>query len=67
MNPDELLKQPTISVREAASLLQVGAGTVYEAVRAERFPGVLRVGRRIRISTAALRRWLDESGRTEGW
>jgi excisionase family DNA binding protein len=53
------LNQPTCSVEEAADLLGVGRGTLYEAIRRDEFPGVLRVGRRIRISTAALRRFLD--------
>jgi excisionase family DNA binding protein len=62
MTPAELLEQPTLSVGQAAEVVGVGRATVYEAIRAGSFPGVLRVGRRIRISTAALRRWLEAEG-----
>lgn len=59
MTADEILAQPTCSVAEAAALLGVGRGTLYEAARRGELPFVLRVGRRIRVSTAGLRAWLE--------
>jgi excisionase family DNA binding protein len=59
MTPAELLARPTLSVDEAAVVLGVGRGTLYEAIRRDEFP-VLRIGRRIRVSSAVLRRMLDE-------
>jgi excisionase family DNA binding protein len=58
MTPAELLARPTVSVDEAAVLLGVGRGTLYEAIRRDEFP-VLRIGRRIRVSSAVLQRMLD--------
>ncbi len=64
MTVDELAANPTCSVEQAAALIGVGRGTAYEAIRVGQFPGVLRVGRRIRISSSSLLRYLD--GRDEG-
>ncbi len=66
MNPADLLQHPTLSVREAAELLGVGAGTLYELVRRDGFPPARRIGRRVVISTTALRRWLEAEGDVAG-
>lgn len=54
--------QPTISVTDAAKLLGVSRGHAYEAARRGDLP-TIRLGRRIVVPTAALRRLLgiDES------
>ena len=41
-------------VEEAAELLGCGKSTVYDAIARDELPGVLRLGRRILISKAAL-------------
>lgn len=46
-----------LSVEEAASVLGIARGTAYAAVRAGEIPSV-RVGKRLLVPTAALRRLL---------
>lgn len=53
-NPRET---PTVSVEEAGRLLGISRGSAYEAVKAGEIPSV-RLGRRIVVPTAALRRLL---------
>lgn len=50
-------QQPTMGVEEVAELLGVGRSTAYEAVRRGDLPS-FRLGRRIVIPTAAVRRLL---------
>jgi excisionase family DNA binding protein len=47
------------SINEAAESLGISRGTVYEAIRAGRFPA-LRLGRRQLIPVEGLRRWVAE-------
>jgi excisionase family DNA binding protein len=56
--------RPTMSVDEFAIAAGVGRGTAYEAVRLGQIPSI-RLGRRIRIPTASVRRML-ELGLVEG-
>ena len=49
--------EPFLSVGEAAALLRVNRKTAYEAIKARRMPGVVRLGRTIRIRRDALLRW----------
>jgi excisionase family DNA binding protein len=51
-----------LTVDEAARLLRVNRKTLYEAVRAGEVPGVVRVGRSIRIGRDALLRWMEGNG-----
>ena len=53
---------PVLTVDEAARLLRVNRKTLYDAVRAGAVPGVVRVGRSIRISREALLRWIEGNG-----
>jgi excisionase family DNA binding protein len=58
--------RPTVSVDDAAAILGVARVTAYEAVHAGQIPSI-RVGRRILVPTAALRRLLglDEPAEEE--
>ena len=47
-----------LTVDEAARLLRVNRKTLYDAVRDGRVPGVVRMGRTIRIGRDALLDWL---------
>lgn len=47
-----------LTVDEAARLLRVNRKTLYDAVREGRVPGVVRMGRTIRIGRDALLDWL---------
>lgn len=49
--------RPTLSVDETARLLGVGRATAYAAVKAGDIPSI-RIGRRLLVPTAALRRLL---------
>jgi excisionase family DNA binding protein len=53
---------PVLTVDEAARLLRVNRKTLYDAVRAGEVPGVVRVGRSIRIGREALLRWMEGNG-----
>lgn len=55
LNPED---RPTLSVDEYAEVMEVGRSTVYASITAGEVP-VIRVGRRIRIPTAAVRRMLQ--------
>jgi len=56
-------RRPTISVDELASVLDVARSTAFEAVRRGDVPAI-RVGRRIRIPTAGVRRLLQLDSQT---
>ena len=51
------LSQPTMTVDEAASIMKISRASAYEAVRSGEIPSI-RIGRRIVVPTAALRRML---------
>lgn len=53
---------PVLTVDEAARLLRVNRKTLYDAVRAGEVPGVVRLGRSIRIGRDALLRWMEGNG-----
>jgi excisionase family DNA binding protein len=54
---DELLKQSTVRVEQAAQLLGISRQSAYAAARAGELP-VLRIGRRYVVPTAPLREML---------
>jgi predicted DNA-binding transcriptional regulator AlpA len=57
--------RPVVSADEAFALLEIDRSTGYKAIKDGTFPvPVLRIGRVIRIPTAALLRLLDPSGDT---
>jgi excisionase family DNA binding protein len=59
--PDPAI-EPTVTVERAAELLGISRGQGYEGVRTGDIPS-LRVGHRILIPTAAIRRLLQLDGR----
>ena len=52
-----------LTVAELAHLLRLNPKTIYEAVSRREIPGVLKVGRVIRISRDAVLQWLSGQGR----
>lgn len=52
-----------LTVDEAAILLRVNRKTLYESIRLKQVPGVVRVGKALRISRAALLQWSAGKGR----
>jgi len=46
--------RPTLTVQEAAAVLQISSSTLYDALRAGELP-CIRVGRRVLVPTARLR------------
>jgi excisionase family DNA binding protein len=50
------------TVEEAAAFLRVNRKTLYEAVRLGSIPGVIRIGRSIRISRSTLLGWVQGNG-----
>jgi excisionase family DNA binding protein len=51
-----------LTIDEAARLLRVNRKTLYDAVKLGRVPGVVRLGRSIRLGRAALLEWLQGNG-----
>ena len=59
-NPDRDFPRRRLgTVHEAAVALALPLSTTYELVRQKRLPGVVRVGRRIRIDLEKLDRWIE--------
>ena len=58
LGPVELLKLPTLSVEELATVTGVGLHTAYGMVREGRVK-TLRAGRRYRVLTSSVREMLD--------
>jgi excisionase family DNA binding protein len=52
---DRLLLRPS----EAAELVALGRSKFYALLRDGRIPGVIRIGRSVRISRAALEAWVS--------
>ena len=59
---DDAGEASVLTVDEAARLLRVNRKTLYDAVREGRVPGVIRLGRSIRIGRTALLGWLRGNG-----
>jgi excisionase family DNA binding protein len=53
-----------LTVDEAAVLLRVSRFTLYAEIKRGRIPGVVRIGRTIRLSAGALAAWFE--GKPEG-
>jgi len=49
-----------ITVEELAHLLRIARGSAYRAVAAGEVPGVVRVGKTLRIHRATVLRWLEQ-------
>jgi excisionase family DNA binding protein len=56
---EEILSYPTCLVEEAASVLGVGRGHAYKAVKTGELP-VIRLGRRVLVRTDTLRRMIAD-------
>lgn len=54
--------QAVLTIDEAACLLRVNRKTLYDAVRMGQVPGVVRLGRTIRIGRTALLSWVQGNG-----
>lgn len=50
-----------LTVDEGAALLRVGRKSLYAAIDRGEVPGVVRIGRTIRLSRAALQQWFSAS------
>nr|WP_141591323.1 helix-turn-helix domain-containing protein [Myxococcus sp. AB056] len=55
INPEAL--PAFLTVDEAAGLLRVNRKTLYEAIRLSQVPGIVRLGRALRIQRSALLDW----------
>ena len=58
---DQLL----ITVPEAAQRLGIGRTRAWEMTQRGEMPGVVRIGRSVRVSVAALRAWIDAQTREQ--
>lgn len=48
-----------VRVEEAARLLDLSRSKVYELLARDELPGVVRIGRSVRISRQSLEQWVD--------
>ncbi len=61
--PTALAELPLVmTVDEVASLLRVNRKTIYDMVARKQLPGVIYVGRKLRISRRAVLQWLQGQG-----
>jgi len=51
---------PVLTVEEAAKLLRIGRTAAYRAARSGAMPGVVRIGRTLRVSRDAVLDWLGQ-------
>lgn len=54
-----------LTVPELARLLRIGRNSAYEAIQRGEIPGVIRVGRSIRVSRATVVRWISQGASSE--
>jgi len=54
-------QRPVLTVPEVAELLRKPRNWTYEAVARGEIPGVIRLGRSIRVSRAAIERWIGDA------
>jgi len=53
-----------LTIDEAATFLRVNRKTLYQAIFAGEIPGVVRLGRTIRLGRDALLQWISGTGRS---
>ena len=57
--PKTIDRMPSLlTVEEAARFFRINRKTLYEAIRLEQVPGVVRFGKSIRLGREALKRWI---------
>ena len=61
----EAIEPDTYTVEEVARKLQLSEHGVRNAIARNEVPGVVRIGRRIRISRRVFDRWLEEAATPE--
>lgn len=57
---------PILKTSEVAALLRVNRKTLYEAIKHEQIPGVIRVGRCLRFQRDVVLGWLGQGGVISG-
>jgi excisionase family DNA binding protein len=51
-----------VTIPEVAERLGIPAASAYDLVRENRLPGIVRVGRRVRVRSDELERWIERGG-----
>ncbi len=59
------MEKLTMSIPEAAKVLGISPGRMYELARVQGFPSII-VGKRILVSIKGLERWVDEQAGQNG-
>lgn len=54
------IEAAVLSVPEAAKVLRISRSRAYELAQGGELPGVLRIGRSVRVSKRALDAWIEE-------
>lgn len=55
-------KRTFLSVKEVAAKLGLPVSSVYDHTQANRFPGIVRIGRRVLIDEQKLDEWIEAGG-----
>jgi excisionase family DNA binding protein len=56
----ETIEPELLHIEEAARVLRIGRSRAYEMAAAGDMPGLIRLGRSLRVSRRRLLRWIDE-------
>jgi len=59
MQSTQTTEKVLLRIEEAAIMLSLGRAKAYQMAQRGELPGVVRIGRSVRISAAALRSWID--------
>lgn len=60
--PGPSVQSDVMTVEEAAALLRLNRKSLYQAISLNQVPGVIRIGRVIRLSRRALESWMQNQG-----
>lgn len=56
----DTIEPELLRLEEAARVLRIGRSRAYEMAAAGTLPGLIRIGRSLRVSRRSLIRWIDE-------
>lgn len=62
-----ITQKPTfLTIKQVATRLNLPLSSVYDHAKANRFPGIVRIGRRVLINEQKFEAWIDQGGEPQG-